>query len=134
MSEDPKVQTFKLDTSNYIGFKYEKYLNEMRSMALTEPTKYAKLRNEAIDKLSDAVSRDFYNRTYEILTNGVYNGVTVSDTKPQYPGPKLAELALSHTQTIVDMMDEIVDLLFPEKFLATANAQLEFKRKANNIE
>ena len=131
-------QNFKLDTSNYIGFKYKKYLNEMRSLALTRPTDYAKLRNKAINDLADNLSKQWYDITYDILTEGKTNKSTnVIDlglpALPEYPAQELAKLALSHTQTIVDMMDEIVDLLVPEEYLSTAVSQLEAKRKTDGI-
>lgn len=134
MSQNNSSQNFKLDTSNYIGFKYKKYLTNMRAMALTEPNKYAKLRNEVITKLTDQLSKDWYDRTYDILTNGKTTGIDLGLPElPEYPSQELAKLALSHTQTIVDMMDEIVDLLIPEEYLTTAVAQLEAKRKTSGI-
>jgi hypothetical protein len=127
-------QNFKLDTSNYIGFKYKKYKNGMKAMALTEPTKYAKLRNDLVEKLTDQLSKDWYDRTYEILSEGKVGGVSLGlPSKPEYPSQDLAKLALSHTETIVDMMDEIVDLLVPEEYLSTAINQLEAKRNTSGI-
>jgi hypothetical protein len=131
-------QNFKLDTSNYIGFEYKKYLTNARALALTEPTKYAKLRNVIISKLTDQLSKDWYNRTYEILSAGTLGGSDLGVTaeglgNPSYPAQELAKLALSHTQTIVDMMDEIVDLLIPEDYLATAIHQMERKRDTAGI-
>ena len=127
-------QNFKLNTSNYIGFEYKTYLNKMKTMALTEPTKYAALRNDAVTKLADKLSKDWYDRTYEILTNGQTTGIDLGlPTKPSYPAQELAKLALSHTQTIVDMMDEIVELLVPENYLSTAMYQLDAKRSTNGI-
>lgn len=126
-------QNFKLDTSNYIGFKYKKYLNDKRGMALTEPSKYAKLRNDLVDKLTDTLSKEWYDRTYEILTDGSLGGVSLGIGKPDYPSQELAKLALAHTKTIVEMMDEIVDLLVPEDYLSTAITQLDAKRKTAGI-
>ena len=138
-------QNFKLNTSNYIGFEYKKYLNEMKSKALTQPTEYAKLRNNAIEQLSDLMSKQWYDLTYEILTEGGAKVGTIDiDLKlpkddegkvirPSYPAQELAKLALSHTETIVDMMDEIVDLLVPEKFLGTALSQIEAKTLTDGI-
>ena len=131
-------QNFKLNTSNYIGFEYKKYLNEMKSLALTKPVEYAKLRNKAIEKLSDLMSKQWYDLTYDILTDGkTSNAPKAIDlglpVKPNYPAQELAKLALSHTETIVDMMDEIVDLLVPEKFLGTALSQIEAKTLTEGI-
>jgi hypothetical protein len=131
-------QNFKLNTSNYIGFEYKKYLNEMKGMALTDPKKYATLRNEAVNKLADNLSKQWYEITYDILTNGQTDNAKDSinlglPAKPSYPAQELAKLALSHTQTIVDMMDEIVELLVPENYLSTAMSQLEAKRSTNGI-
>lgn len=131
-------QNFKLNTSNYIGFEYKKYLNEMKSLALTKPVEYAKLRNNAIELLSDLMSKQWYDLTYDILTDGkTSNAPKAIDlglpVKPNYPAQELAKLALSHTETIVDMMDEIVDLLVPEKFLGTALSQIEAKTLTEGI-
>ena len=133
-------QNFKLNTSNYIGFEYKKYLNQMKAVALTKPSDYASMRNNIVNDLSDKLSKEWYEKTYEILTDGKLNGTTLGlkdvDGKaisPSYPAQELAKLALSHTQTIVDMMDEIVDILVPENYLATAMHQLEAKRSLNGI-
>jgi len=133
-------QNFKLNTSNYIGFQYKTYLNQMKAVALTKPSDYAVMRNNIVNDLADKLSKDWYDRTYEILTEGKLNNspLGLEDSKgnsiqPSYPAQELAKLALSHTQTIVDMMDEIVDILVPENYLATAMHQLEAKRSLNGI-
>ena len=133
-------QNFKLDTSNYIGFQYKTYLNKMKAIALTEPSKYAEMRNEIVNKLANDLSSEWYERTYEILTEGTIDKGKIlgkeyagRGLKPSYPAQELAKLALSHTQTIVDMMDEIVDILVPENYLASALHQLEAKRSLNGI-
>ena len=133
-------QNFKLDTSNYIGFQYKTYLNQMKAVALTKPSDYAVMRNNIVNDLADKLSKDWYDRTYEILTEGKLNGASLGlknaegkAIEPSYPAQELAKLALSHSQTIVDMMDEIVDILVPENYLATAMHQLEAKRSLNGI-
>lgn len=133
-------QNFKLNTSNYIGFQYKTYLNQMKAVALTKPSDYAVMRNNIVNDLADKLSKDWYDRTYEILTEGKLNGASLGlknaegkAIEPSYPAQELAKLALSHTQTIVDMMDEIVDILVPENYLATAMHQLEAKRSLNGI-
>ncbi len=133
-------QNFKLNTSNYIGFQYKTYLNQMKAVALTKPSDYAVMRNNIVNELADKLSKEWYDRTYEILTEGKLNGVSLGlknaegkAVVPSYPAQELAKLALSHTQTIVDMMDEIVDILVPENYLATAMHQLEAKRSLNGI-
>lgn len=125
-------QTFKLNTSNYIGFEYKKYLNEMKALALTNPTEYARVRNETVTELTDQISKSWYEQVYNVLTDGS-NEIKALNKKPSYPQQELAKIALSHTQTIVDMMDEIVELLLPEKYLATAMNQLEAKRGMSGI-
>ena len=128
-------QNFKLNTSNYIGFEYRKYLAEKKAMALTRPVDYAKERNNVVDLLTDKLSKDWYNMTYNILTVGKHDNIDLElgKTIPSYPAQELAKLALSHTQTIVDMMDEIVELLLPESYLGTAMSQLEAKRTTDGI-
>ena len=137
MSQD---QNFKLNTSNYIGFQYKTYLNQMKAVALTKPSDYAVMRNDIVTKLADELSKEWYDRTYEILTEGTLKGASLglqnAEKKaiaPSYPAQELAKLALSHTQTIVDMMDEIVELLVPENYLSTAMSQLESKRTTDGI-
>ena len=127
-------QTFKLNTSNYIGFEYKQYLNQMKLVALTNPKDYATFRNNAIKDLADKLSKDWYDMTYDILTTGKHGNINLGlPANPNYPAQELAKLALSHTQTIVDMMDEIVELLVPEDYLATAVKRLEDKRETNGI-
>jgi len=137
MSQD---QNFKLNTSNYIGFQYKTYLNQMKAVALTKPSDYAVMRNNIVNDLADKLSKDWYDRTYEILTDGTLNAVSLGlknaegkAVVPSYPAQELAKLALSHTQTIVDMMDEIVELLVPENYLSTAMSQLKSKRTTDGI-
>ena len=132
-------QNFKINTSNYIGFEYKKYLNEVKGLALTDPKVYAKARNDAVEGLTDQMSKDWYEKIYKVLSEGKYvkaDGSVAEVVKgkmPSYPQQELAKIALSHTQTIVDMMDEVVELLLPEKYLSTAMEQLEAKRSIRGI-
>jgi hypothetical protein len=112
----------------------------MKAVALTKPSDYAVMRNDIVTKLADELSKEWYDRTYEILTEGTLKGASLglqnAEKKaiaPSYPAQELAKLALSHTQTIVDMMDEIVELLVPENYLSTAMSQLESKRTTDGI-
>ena len=40
------AQNFEVDTSDYMGFKYEEYLNELMSIAMSKPSEYYKIRTK----------------------------------------------------------------------------------------
>ena len=38
------TQNFQVDTSDYLGFEYEEYLNSLMALAMSKPADYYKIR------------------------------------------------------------------------------------------
>ena len=45
------AQNFQVDTSEYLGFKYEEYLNNLMAVAMSKPSDYYKIRADTLKEL-----------------------------------------------------------------------------------
>ena len=59
-------QNFKVDTSDYMGFKYEEYLNELMAIAMSDPKKYYKMRVDTLKALKQGIITQVYT-TYDFV-------------------------------------------------------------------
>ena len=53
------AQNFQVDTSDYLGFQYEEYLNELMSIAVSKPSDYYKMRSETLKQLKQVVVKTY---------------------------------------------------------------------------
>ena len=54
------AQNFQVDTSDYMGFKYEEYLNELMSIAVSKPSEYYKMRSDTLKLLKQGIITQIY--------------------------------------------------------------------------
>ena len=68
------AQNFQVDTSDYLGFQYEEYLNEVMAIAMSTPAVYYKMRADTLKALKQVVVKQVYESYFNLLTLGEING------------------------------------------------------------
>ena len=61
---------FKIDVSDFRGIEHEEFRTNLLNLALTEPTKYNKLRMDVLKKVKKAAVDNQYAIYYYLLTEG----------------------------------------------------------------
>ena len=61
---------FYIETSDFLGFKYEQFRNELYALALSKPSDYFKLRKEVLETVKNQAIQDMYKQFYNLLSKG----------------------------------------------------------------
>ena len=129
------TQNFQVDTSDYLGFQYEEYLNELMSIAVSKPSEYYKMRSDTLKELKQVVVKTVYETYYNLLTKGVVNGKTpLNELEPHYPAQKASQFSLGASKTINDILNSALDIILPPNHLDVAKLKLTQKGEAAKIE
>ena len=67
------AQNFQVDTSDYLGFKYEEYLNELMAIAMSKPSEYYKIWADTLKALKQDVIKAIYDTYYIRIVIIIYN-------------------------------------------------------------
>ena len=128
-------QNFEVDTSDYMGFRYEEYLNELMAIAMSEPKKYYKMRSETLKELKQGIITQVYNTYYKLLTTGKVGTVdTLEGLEPCYPQQKASQFSLAASKTINEILNSALDIILPANHLDVAKMKLTQKGEAGRIE
>ena len=128
-------QNFEVDTSDYLGFQYEEYLNEVMAIAMSTPAIYYKMRADTLKALKQIVVKQVYESYYNLLTIGEINGKnTLNKLVPHYPQQKASQFALGASKTINEILNSALDIILPSNHLDVAKLKLTQKGEAGKIE
>ena len=126
---------FEVDTSDYLGFKYEEYLNNLQSLAMSKPSEYYKLRQDVLSVLKQEVVEKVYKSYYTLLTTGVIGAkAPMGEYKPHYPQQLASQFALSASKTVNEILDKCLDIILPVNHLDVAKLRLRQKGDASQID
>ena len=136
MSEAMK---WKVDVSDYMGFKYQQYVNRLNSVALTKPSAYYDMQTEVIQKLNDNIATYVYDIFYNLLTEGklpgggnlTIDGVTL---KPSWPGQAATSFSLEASNAIDAIITKCVEIILPKSVLDISKMQIQKKSTTLGIE
>ena len=129
------ANTFEVDTSDYLGFQYEEYLNELMAIAMSKPADYYKMRADTLKELKQVVVKTVYDTYYNLLTKGTVNAKTpLGSLAPHYPAQKASQFSLSASKTINDILNSALDIILPANHLDVAKLKLTEKGNASRIE
>ena len=134
------AQNFQVDTSDYLGFQYEEYLNELMAIAMSSPKLYYSMRADTLKELKQVVVKTVYDTYYELLTQGTVNRKAPlvdaggNPLVPHYPQQKASQFALSASKTINEILNSALDIILPANHLEVAKMKLTQKGEAAKIE
>ena len=127
-----EFQNFNLDTSDYLGIKYDEYINFMQSKSISQPTEYTRIRNSVIKQLKQDLLEQTFKSYYNLLTTG--NGFNDLPMAPSYPKQEASNFALGVTKTINKILDEVLAIVLPAQQADFARLQQGKKAQASNID
>ena len=134
------AQNFQIDTSDYLGFQYEEYLNNLMAVAMSTPKIYYDMRANTLKELKQVVVKTVYDTYYNLLTKGTINGKnTLVDSDgnnlvPHYPQQNASQFAISASKTINEILNKALDIILPSNHLDVAKLKLTQKGEASKIE
>ena len=128
-------QNFEVDTSDYLGFQYEEYLNELMAIAISTAAIYYKMRAETLKALKQVVIKQVYESYYNLLTLGEVNKkISLNNLIPHYPQQKAIQFALGASKTINEILKSALDIILLANHLDVAKLKLTQKGEAEKIE
>ena len=126
---------FQVDTSDYLGFKHEEYLDDLQSLALSKPSEYYKLRKQVLKALKQKVVEDVYTSYYGLLTQGKLNNQDVMDgMNPAYPQQLASKFALGASKTVNEILDKCLDIILPDSHLKIADLRIKKKSDGEMVD
>ena len=129
------AQNFQVDTSDYMGFKYEEYLNKLMSLAMSKPSEYYQIRSDTLKALKQGIITQIYTTYYTLLTKGTINATnTLAGLVPCYPQQKASQFSLAASKTINEILNSALDIILPANHLDVAKMKLTEKSSATRID
>ena len=130
------AQNFQVDTSDYMGFKYEEYLNQLMSLAMSKPSEYYKIRSDTLKALKQGIITQIYTTYYTLLTTGKVGNASPlgADLVPCYPQQKASQFSLAASKTINEILNSALDIILPANHLDVAKMKLSEKSSGSRIE
>ena len=116
--------SFNIDPNNYLSNYYNDHCAKCYALALSDPKNFYDARSSVTKNLKRDIVKDFYDKIYLTLNTGytssgvsVYVGSTLNPTDypVRYPTQKINEIALSFAATLDKMLDEITNIVLPDK-------------------
>ena len=129
------VDRFGVNTDNYLGFEYESYKRQQYAAALTKYSDYAKVREDVIK----SVQRDAVGNMYKTISSIIINGKDLSGKQivfingnaasPNFPAQEVSKIALAASETLNDILLEIVEKIMPSDHLELAYKRMKETNK-----
>ena len=134
---------FYIDIKNELGLNYKKVRGDLLATSLAKPQNYYTLRNEIISALTESQVEAMYGVVWRCLRNGqkpngdaiTYENATNATTQfvPQVPEHIIGEFASKAAKTIENLMEEIIEQILPDDYLALAQSRQKGILKSKGI-
>jgi hypothetical protein len=134
---------FYIDIKNELGLNYKKVRGDLLATSLAKPQNYYALRNTIISSLAEAQVENMYAVVWRCLRNGqkpngdaiTYNNAADAVTQfvPQVPEHIIGEFASKAARTIESLMEDIIEQILPDDYLALAQSRQKSILKSKGI-
>ena len=134
---------FYIDIKNELGLNYKKVRGDLLATSLAKPQNYYALRNEIISHMTEASVQTMYEVVWRCLRNGqkpdgnpfIYRnaGDVVTQFVPQVPEHIIGEFASKAAKTIENLMEDIIEQILPDDYLALAQSRQKGILKSKGI-
>ena len=126
-------QNFQVNTSDYLGFEYEEYLNKLMALAMSRPAEYYDIRSQTLAALKKTVVENIYTEYYKLLTTQALPGSN-PPLIPHYPQQKASQFALAASKTINEILGSALDIILPANHLDVAKLKLTERGNVTKFE
>jgi hypothetical protein len=134
---------FYIDIKNELGLNYKKVRGDLLATSLAKPQNYYALRNGIISSMTEAQVENMYKVVWLCLRNGqkpsgdviTYKNAsdTVTQFVPQVPEHIIGEFASKAAKTIESLMEDIIEQILPDDYLALAQSRQKSILKSKGI-
>ena len=134
---------FYIDIKNELGLNYKKVRGDLLATSLSKPQNYYTLRNEIISHMTEASVQTMYEVVWRCLRNGqkpdgnpfTYKNAADVTTQfvPQVPEHIIGEFASKAAKTIENLMEDIIEQILPDDYLALAQSRQKGILKSKGI-
>jgi len=134
---------FYIDIKNELGLNYKKVRGDLLATSLAKPQNYYALRNDIISSMTEAQVENMYKVVWLCLRNGqkpnsdaiTYKNAsdTVTQFVPQVPEHIIGEFASKAAKTIESLMEDIIEQILPDDYLALAQSRQKSIIKSKGI-
>ena len=125
-------QKFEVNTSDYLGFEYEEYLNKLMALAMSKPAAYYEIRSQTLAALKKVVVESVYTEYYKLLTTQALPGS--NNLIPHYPQQKASQCALAASKTSNEILGSALDIILPANHLDVAKLKLTERGNVTKFE
>jgi len=140
---DLSTSKFYIDIKNELGLNYKKVRGDLLATSLAKPQHYYALRNDIISSLTEAQVEAMYTVVWMCLRNGqkpngnpiTYRNASDAPTQfvPQVPEHIIGEFASKAAKTIESLMEDIIEQILPDDYLALAQSRQKSILKSKGI-
>ena len=134
---------FFIDIKNELGLNYKKVRGDLLATSLAKPQNYYTLRNDIITEMTEAQVQTMYEVVWRCLRNGqkpngdaiTYRNAADNVTQfvPQVPEHIIGEFASKAAKTIENLMEDIIEQILPDDYLALAQSRQKGILKSKGI-
>ena len=134
---------FYIDIKNELGLNYKKVRGDLLATSLAKPQNYYALRNTIISAMTEAQVESMYKVVWLCLRNGQTpdnNPITYKNAEnatvqfvPQVPEHIIGEFASKAAKTIESLMEDIIEQILPDDYLALAQSRQKSILKSKGI-
>ena len=134
---------FFIDIKNELGLNYKKVRGDLLATSLAKPQNYYALRNDIISSMTEAQVEAMYRVVWLCLRNGqkpngdaiTYRNAsdTVTQAVFQVPEHIIGEFASKAAKTIENLMEDIIEQILPDDYLALAQSRQKGILKSKGI-
>ena len=134
---------FYIDIKNELGLNYKKVRGDLLATSLAKPQNYYTLRNTIINAMTESQVENMYLIVWRCLRNGqkpngdaiTYNNASdvVTQFVPQVPEHIIGEFASKAAKTIENLMEDIIEQILPDDYLALAQSRQKGILKSKGI-
>ena len=140
---DITTSKFFIDIKNELGLNYKKVRGDLLATSLAKSQNYYSLRNEIISALTEAQVEAMYKVVWLCLRNGqkpnndpiTYRNAADNVTQfiPNVPEHIIGEFASKAAKTIENLMEDIIEQILPDDYLALAQSRQKGILKSKGI-
>jgi len=134
------LSRYDIDVQDYLSYNYAMYKSKMYTYAISKPTAYGEMRENAVKKIKYEAVERMFKTIYNVLNLGTMenNGSVIfidgNAVKPGYPQQLCSKIALHLSQLLDEELNKILEIVLPEDGKTLAEKRLATKIAGQNID
>jgi hypothetical protein len=135
-----KDDPFKIQVNDVLGIDHSAYRAKVYALALSDPSKYYRIREQIVSAIKDTAVKNIYEIIYSFLKDGVAGpGISLESAnmigcKPKYPSSKINTIALGAAESLDNIIEETIKICLPANYDDIAQKKLTQKGEALSLE